>query len=437
MNSYNEEKLSKMEFEEYQKFVEEQSENDDQDYFYTKSFIKELKTARLITIIKTIIILALFVGIGFFVTESILVTLILLAAFIIVKKFVKIGSSIVYEEYNQFTGGFELADFGFLGFLIGIVAVYAALIGVQALNDILFPPYFFVMQFIIVSCLFVWLIGPVLKDICFIIESSIMIKNPPKSETFFLSEYLKAGNVGKFKKIVSRIKTIAVCAIILGALLVQTVQYFVESPKLLAKLGRSAAYTEYAEENLAIKIPEEEFENPDKREYKRFNAKCIDTYIFDSNNGGMETQNTVIVTYDYQDKWIVADYNIETEVTSVNLSGTWGGIGEDKYFIENSDQFKFTLVLDRMTESEASGHFTSVPPGDNTENKFHASFTATVEQKTEFDDNDNEQTYYVMTATADKPRGWGDDTQIIFTYHVGTDTISVSHNYNALLNRTK
>jgi len=148
MNSYNEEKLAKMEFEEYQKFVEEQSENDDQNYFYTKSFIKELKTARLITIIKTIIILALFVGIGFFVTESILVTLILLAAFIIIKKFVKIGSSIVYEEYNQFTGGFELADFGFLGFLIGIVAVYAALIGVQALNDILFPPYFFVMQFI-------------------------------------------------------------------------------------------------------------------------------------------------------------------------------------------------------------------------------------------------------------------------------------------------
>ena len=439
MSRYNEEELEKIEREKTEKQMEklEAEEKSLNERIYTKDFLKEMKTARLVTIFKTIITLALFAGVAIFISKSVIVTLIFLAIFLIIKKFVQVGKSVVYESYNQFIRGFQIADAGFIGFLIGIVVVYAGLLGVQKLNDILFPPYFFIMQFAIVACLILWLMGPVFADIYFIIESSVMIKNPPETESFLLSEYMEQGNVGKFQKTVSRIKVIAFFTIVLGALLAQTAQYLVESPKLLAELDREAVYTAYAEENAAIKVSGEKFDNPDSREYKRFKAKCIDTYIFDSDNGGVKTHNTVTVTYNYKNKWVVDDYDIETELLSINLSGTWKGLGEDKYYIGNSDQFQFTLVIDKMTESEASGSFKSVPPGDDAVNQFSCTFTGTVEKKTEYDDNDNEQIYYTITATTNKPRGWGDEKTIFFTYHVGTDTMGVSLNYNALLERAE
>ena len=154
----------------------------EKDSFYRDSFLQELNIARLITVIKLILILAIFGGIAIFVSKSFIVPLILIALFLIIKKFVRVGNSVIYESFNQFSGTYELADMGFIGFLIGLVVVYAAMIGLQKLAEYLFPPYFFIFEFIVVAILFIWLVGPVLSDIYFVIKASVMIKNPPRRD---------------------------------------------------------------------------------------------------------------------------------------------------------------------------------------------------------------------------------------------------------------
>ena len=441
MKSYNQEKLTRLEHEEWLKQLEkEEAEAEakaraEQDIFETRSFIRELKKSRLICIIKTAITIALFVAASVLFTKSLLASLVFFALFLVVKKFVQIGSSVIGEYYNGITGRYELGDQGFLGFLVGLVVAYALLLGVQALNDFLFPPYFFIMPFAILVGLVIWLLGPILSDIYFIIESSVMIKNPPLAETFSLSEYTTEGKVGRFINVASKIKIFAVLALIIGALLTQTVQYSIEAPKLLAELDRQAVYAKYSEENAVVKIPEEEFENPDERDYKRFKAKCIDTYIFDIDNGGVKTYNEVTVTYNYDNGWKVTDYEAYSSILSVELSGTWKGMGRDAHFGTPDYSAEITVTIDRMTETEAEGSMSSIIPG-NPEAVYKSKFTATVEQVKDRDDDGILQTYYVMSATTEEERSWG-EKGVRFTYNVGTDKLSVSHNYEALLTREK
>ena len=51
--------------------------------------------------------------------------------------------------------------------------------------------------------------------------------------------------------------------------------------------------------------------------------------------------------------------------------------------------------------------------------------------------NGHGQIYYVMTGTADVPRGWFDSTDLVLKYHVGTDRIVVESNYEAVLHKQK
>lgn len=400
----------------------------------TKDFIADLKKGRLFCIIKNLVLIAIFVAASIFVSKSILLTLALIIIFIIVRKFVQIGATMKHEYFNTISRTFEIGDLSVLGFLVGLVVVYAIFSGINWLNETLFPPYFFIFELIVVAGVGLWLFFPLLFDIYFIIESSVFIKNPPKEEVFVMSDYLKEGSVAKFKKNAKRVIVGACLTALVGAVIVQTVQYFIESPKLLAELDREKAYASYSEQKLKVNVPKEEFENPDKREYKRFKAKCIDTYIFETDNGGFKTENTVTVTYNYDGGWMVTDYDAETSVISIDMSGKWTGVGKDAYF--GNEECQFTVVIDKMTKTEAVGSITVINPLESENNEYHAKFTGTVEHVVHTDKYEERHIYYVIKATAEEARSWGDD-QIVFDYHVGSDTINVLHNYEALLTREK
>ena len=397
-----------------------------------KLFIKEMKKARLSCIIKNLVLIALFAIACIFASKYILFSIAFIIAFVFIRKFVLIGSKVTHEYYNTISRSFEMGDLGFAGFLVGLVAFYAVCSGINWLNENLFPPYFFIFELLVVVAIGLWLFSPLLVDFYFIIESSGYIKNPPKEEYFVLSDYLKTDKISTFKKTTTKAVTGLCITLIVGAFVIQTVQYFVMSPKLLAELNRQEVYTEYVKGNLVINVPQEEFENPDKREYKRFKAKCIDTYVFESDNGGLKTKNTVKVTYNHDGSWIVTDYEANTEVISVDMSGTWTGVGRDGYFIY--DECNFTVVIDKMTDTKAKGSIKSVCPQDGENKEYYAGFTAMVEKKAYTDKYGKEQIYYIMDAKTEEHRDFVTD-KIVFEYHVETDTLTVSHNYEAVLSR--
>ena len=93
MKSYNQEKLTRLEHEEWLKKLEKEEAEAkteagaEQDIFETGSFIKELKKSRLVCIIKTVITIALFVAASVLFTKSLLASLVFFALFLVVKKF--------------------------------------------------------------------------------------------------------------------------------------------------------------------------------------------------------------------------------------------------------------------------------------------------------------------------------------------------------------
>ena len=109
----------------------------------TSDFIEEMKSSRLFCILKTAVILAVFAAACIFVTRSFWIAVALIAIFIIIKKFVQVGSSMTYQYFNTLTKRDETGDHGFLGLLVGMVAIYAVVLGIQKLNELFFPPYFF------------------------------------------------------------------------------------------------------------------------------------------------------------------------------------------------------------------------------------------------------------------------------------------------------
>ena len=406
-----------------------------EDVLSSCGFLKELASARKVCIIKTAVILAVFAAACVFLTKSFWVSLIFLAIYLIIRKFVQVGASMTHEYFNSFTMRYEIGDHSVLGFLVGLVAIYALMLGIQKLDALLFPPYFFIFEVLFVAGVAFWLLGPIMADIYFIIESSVMLKNPPQTEYFTLSAYLDNGNVGKFKRAVKKTVTTLVLLVTVGTLVGQAAQYFVESPKLLAELNRQTVLENYGQNKRLVVIPDDAFENPESRSYGRFKSRCEDEYVFESDNGGVKSKNTVNVTYIYEnDGWVVSAYNAEVAVTEMNLHGEWNGRGRDIFVIENSDQFLFTVTLQKMTETEAVGKLVCKTPKG--ELYYESGFTATVEKKEETDKNGIRQLYFDAAATVEVPRGFIDTYDFAFRYHVGTDTVIMTSGYEAVLSRS-
>lgn len=349
--------------------------------------------------------------------------------FVIIRPIFNHFNGQVFEVINVATGESWEDSHWLRGILIGLAVLGVVTWGLFSLADVIFPPYTFMKNFILIAAaafvsgyfvlqqfrmaflgLKMWRAGKrTLKDL----------------ELPFLGDEIRK-LTDKFATNTIRIIAGAVIICLL-AVIIQYAQVLILTPKIRSSLDTLEVYRS-AEG--ALPFSDEVIKNA-KGEFKDFSTEYKTFYEGDIEHNGIKGHYEQRVSYEYnfkEKKWKAelggAGYDI-TELTDANVSGvfTADGCTDNVY---NTKDMSFALDIKSLTTTEANGTFTV---RNATEQTYSSKWSGTVTHK---------NGCFYVTGKLSVPRKQFFDagyTAFNFIYHISEDAVTVTDDYSGVLHR--
>ena len=385
-------------------------------------YMKQMKKSRACSIIMLVLQLAMLIAILLFVDRSVMTACIIMAVLRVGKRVGLWNRTQTYlvTEYDR--GGREIDRYETSGTFIGgmLKLLGGALIGLSLGHNFLvkyFPADIPGFEFAITVVAFWIMATPMIDEVLNIVNANKFLAgvyNTDKPVAELLEETDVRSDAVKqfFAVLMGTIVVIAIIAQFLGLWFGGTAH-----KKQFADAAYDA-YVEYQHKNPECPdLDENWFENALEGHdvFEKFNSETTLEGAEAVQKGERTFELVSQLEFAYYDKaWHVEQaQQWNGDVLSVNISGTWTGVGNDFYLFYNSGDIQSSITLESMDEEQAVGSISGTFRGETI---YYCSFTAQVQQESGL--------LIVSGVSNEEIGGFYSSVDIYFVYDPNTDVIT-------------